>query len=175
MPAGVRLVAWTWIVSGALIVLAGVSTAQLARVMTSMMGEAGLGAGGMPGLEAMAGMGAHGVWWAALQVAVGALAVIAGVYFLKLRPWARNALEALSWLSVLSVVGFGILWHRAWTALTANLQVPGVVIDPAQLQLAGWIIGAVAAIIVVVPLVLMIRYLRGSTVRRAIAGVKGSE
>lgn len=46
----------------------------------------------------------------AAALAVGAAAVVGAAGFLRLRPWGRWALEALTWLALAGALGMGLFW-----------------------------------------------------------------
>jgi hypothetical protein len=52
-----------------------------------------------------------------LQMLVGLVVVFCAVGLLRLRPWARPAIEALCWLGLIFVVCFSILWVFLWTGV----------------------------------------------------------
>ena len=98
-----------------------------------------------------------------VQVLLGILMVGAGVGLFGLRPWARTALEVISWAGLVFSVVFGVyfvvnLLSGLWREGEAILAVFGVVSGVAGTAL--W----------VVLLVVMIRFLRSSNVRSACSG-----
>lgn len=97
----------------------------------------------------------------ALQICLGILAISAGIQFLKLKAWARTALEAMTWLLLLYVVGFGIA--ILFWVFFGNARAP-VVMMIFMLTMLVLVYG--------LPLVLMLVKLRGKRVRSAIAGIQ---
>jgi len=108
---------------------------------------------------------------AMLQVAFGVFVIFAGVQFLKLQAWARTALETVSWLGLLYIVGFGIFWLISWTSMT-TMAGPGNVQGraPAALQVIGTVMGIVVLSVFAVPTIIVIKVLRGKPIREAVSG-----
>ena len=50
-----------------------------------------------------------------LQIVVGIAIAISAYALLRLRPWARPAVEAFCWLGLTFVVCFGAMWVLFWT------------------------------------------------------------
>jgi len=50
-----------------------------------------------------------------LQMVVGLIAAFCAIALLRLRPWARPAIEVFCWLGLTFVVCFSILWSVVWT------------------------------------------------------------
>ena len=98
--------------------------------------------------------------------AVFAAAVIVSAYhFLKLRSWARAAIEATCWLYVIYVVGlacFSFWMHR-------HLSIDSSAIAARQHERQRLIGGAGVGLLLVAGLVWMILLLRGKKVRAAFA------
>ncbi len=88
---------------------------------------------------------------------------IAGIYFLKLRAWARTGLEIVSWSIIIFMVGYGIFaFLIGWLGLIprGNTSPVAVVIVVNMAVLILLING--------IPLGLNIWFLRSKTVREAI-------
>jgi len=99
-----------------------------------------------------------------LLLAMAVSGLVAGVHFLRLKAWARTVLEVLTWLFLVYTTAFIVFWLIGWFAATSGYGPR----DP------GEIIGAVIGVIIAagygVPFIIMLKYLRGDTVRNAIAG-----
>jgi hypothetical protein len=111
----------------------------------------------------------HLIPFAALQSLVGAFAIVAGVKFLRLRAWARLAMEALSWVSFVYILVNGVLVVYLWDAVVADMPPELVLIEPGQLHLMGLIVGLVVTVLQAAPVGVMVKYLRSAPVRQAIA------
>lgn len=169
-PRAVRYIAWAWILTGVINGL-GAAVGWLSAGLLQ-----GLESGGALTPHSAAALGlagapaGHAFWPALGQLALAVLAVAAGIDFLRLRRWARSALEALCWLSIV-YLGIGIVhWWRFWDAFAASGSVGGITVDLAPYRTSGLIIGSACIAALAVPLGVMIRVLRGRTVREALAG-----
>ena len=88
------------------------------------------------------------------QSGLGVAAVAAGINFLKLRPWARQVLEALAWLLIVLLPGSLLL-----LALRAAQ-------DSGDFSLKEPLLLALLAAICAIPLGVMLRCLRSRKVRK---------
>lgn len=163
-PSSVTVIAWSWIVSGVLMVLAAVLTWAAQGAMQQMMGAANTAM--PPGLAPALMLSGNAALSAAVQLILGLVAIVAGAAFLRLAPWARAALEGLSWLALLYVVGFGISWTYTWFTMTAPLRGQGNL--QSDFATLGLVVGAVIIAILAIPIVAMIKSLRGRVVREAL-------
>jgi len=100
---------------------------------------------------------------AVIQMGVAMAGLVAGINFLKLRAWSRNALEILTWVLLLFLVGFGIYWEFGWFSMTSGH-------GPRGFNVMGAVMGVVIIGIYGVPLGIMVKYLRGDKIKNAIAG-----
>ncbi|MGE3373425.1 MAG: hypothetical protein AB7O37_07835 [Vicinamibacteria bacterium] len=89
----------------------------------------------------------------------------ASIGLLRLRPWARGAVEALSWLGLAYVALASVWLARDWDAIARGLQA----LSPAPLQLPSMGAGAAAVNIALhgAPLALAIYFLRKPEIRAA--------
>lgn len=107
---------------------------------------------------------------ALLQVALAIFVLMASIHFLQLRKWARTALEIITWLGLVYVVGFGIFWVVSWIAITSNIPVTeGASGPPPMFDIIGAIMGSIVAAVWAVPLIVVIYFLRGRTIREAVS------
>jgi hypothetical protein len=96
--------------------------------------------------------------------------IIASIQFLMLRRWARTALEVIAWLGLVYVVGFSIfrLIMLITTSLISSMWVSeGGASYPFGIFLAVMI--SVVAICCAVPLIVIIKLLRGKTIRGVVS------
>jgi hypothetical protein len=106
---------------------------------------------------------------AMMQVALAIFIIIASIQFLRLRRWARTALEVIAWLGLVYIVGFGIFWVVSWIGITSNIPVTEGVSGPSPMfNIVGAVMGSVVALVWAVPLVVIIVFLRGKTIRGAL-------
>jgi hypothetical protein len=107
---------------------------------------------------------------ALLQVALAIFVLMASIHFLKLRKWARNAVEIVAWLGLLYVVGFGIFWVVSWITITSNIPVSEAPSGPPPMfNIIGAIMGCVVTVVWAVPLIIIIIFLRGKTIKDAVS------
>lgn len=168
-PTAVTIIGWVFIVSGALALTAAV------------MGLAAWWAVPPPRsarlLQPPPDAPLPIVWVSALldvfgglataQGAAGAVAMIAGAQFLRLRRWTRPVLEALAWLALVFVVGFGLVWVSTWISVTARMPDTGGV--PQRIfTMMGVMMGLGTAVVWGLLLAVIIMLLRSAAVRRAL-------
>lgn len=107
---------------------------------------------------------------ALLQVAFAIFVMIASIQFLKLRRWARNALEIIAWLGLVYVVGFGIFWVVSWINITSHFPVSEIPSEPPPMfNIIGAIMGCVVTAAWTAPLIIIIIFLRGKTIKDALS------
>jgi hypothetical protein len=167
-PASVSVIAWTWIVTGAFMVFSGIMSLLMFAAMPSLTSQLPHSPNMPQGVGLMMGMFRYFGWLVAAQLVLAVVAIVAGYEFLKLRPWARAALEILSWISLIYVVGFGVYWLSAWSTMTGQFPQQDVPFDMATFRTVGLAVAAVVTLAFAVPLGIMIKYLRGKVVREAI-------
>jgi hypothetical protein len=97
-----------------------------------------------------------------LQFGIALLGFVAGINFLKLKAWSRNALEVLTWLLLILIMGFMIFWMYLWITLTSGD--PG----PRGFKIIGGVMGVLVSAFYGAPLGIMLKYLRGSKIKNAI-------
>ncbi|HKB58551.1 MAG TPA: hypothetical protein VKC56_00755 [Gallionellaceae bacterium] len=170
-PAGVKVVAWLYIVSGALslmMVAAGVLFDSALSQLPAMDADIS------PELAQMAAsrarFGAPDVY----ELVFAALALWCGIALLRLKPWARAATEWLTWATLASTVAFGVYYVHLWRAISAELaQNIGAAANLPMLQTVGTVTGIVLTLLFCAPWIAAIRYLRGSAARAALAPPRG--
>ncbi len=98
----------------------------------------------------------------AFQTVFGLVALVAGSQLLKLRAWARNALEWAAWGGVAFMTGDELFNLATWirrSSSTPTVSYYAIGILSALGMLALWI----------APLLFLIRFLRGKVVKNAVA------
>lgn len=170
-PTSVTVIGWIWIVLGILMFLSAGMGLLAFVAQRAMIAD-------MPSPpEELPGM--HGVIWrlfqyfhifAAVQILLAALIIVAGIHFLKLRAWARTCLEVVSWLGLTYVLGFGAFWLFMWVSMSTQI---GEIPEPFPGDAFAWV-GVMMGIVVIttsaVPLIVVIKFLRGATIRNAVRG-----
>jgi hypothetical protein len=105
---------------------------------------------------------------ALLQIAFAVFMLIASIQFMKLRQWAKTAIEVISWIGLVYVVGFGIFWVTSWIAITSNIPVTGRSHDlPSMFNVFGAVMGALVMAVWAVPLIIIIYFLHKQTIKEA--------
>jgi len=169
-PTGIKITAWLWIVAGAFMIFSAVMGGFAYSMMRQMDKP------GIPGGEAPAGFGLMNLMFQnvgavlAVQCVIAVVAIWAGIDLLRLKAWARSAIEALCWLGVLWTVGFGIYWVYMWISMTGQMPSGPAPAGGDTFQVMGVVMGVIGMLMFAIPLGIMIRYLRGREVRGAITG-----
>jgi hypothetical protein len=101
---------------------------------------------------------------AVLAAAVG----ISAYFFLRLRPWARIALQTVSWLVLFYGACFAGLWIAIWRRPVADEAARGVLSLQSRGAL-GLLAGLLAALVLVAGMIVLIRFLRSPRIRAAFA------
>ncbi len=172
-PTAVTVIAWVWIVLGGLSILIAVPSLllfwfvfDLPELQESIPVE-------VPWIVKIMAKGAQ---WLdllyLLQLALGTFAVVSAIHFLRLRRWARTALEILSWGTLVYIMGFGTVWVLGWISMAGHIPAEVQVIDGETFQIIGAIMGPIMALIFALPFGIMVWHLRGDKVRNAVTQIK---
>lgn len=100
--------------------------------------------------------------WAfsAVKLVAGSTIVASAVYFLRLKNWGRSTLEVFTWLGLAAFAVLGLFWvYTGYVFATSGF---GIGLSIAFAGSALVMLGLVA-----VPLVIMVRKLRGDEVKNA--------
>jgi hypothetical protein len=170
-PTSVTVIGWIFIVVSGLMLLSGAMGLVSFSLMKKMSGgEFPPMVEGMPGaFKASAFMFKHFGLIAFLQILFAGFSLFAGIQFLRLRSWARTALEVIAWLGLTYIIGFGIFWIISWVSITSAIPAEGAAAPPAAFNIIGAIMGAVVIAIFAVPAIVIIIFLRKPEVRRAVS------
>ena len=95
------------------------------------------------------------------QIVFASAVLVAAAALLRLRPWARSAIEVLSWLGLCYVALAGVGWVWAWRRMS---------FDVSRLRFLGLSIALGVVVVLSLAFVSMIRALRTEEVRRAFRG-----
>ena len=181
-PAGIGLIAWGWIVTGAIMVIGALPFSQSTgggdgfAVPSSvrMMLDPQMIHWAKAFLQGV--MNRLPVWtqWldggggigALVTGAVGIGALAAGIGLLKLRPWGRYGCLILSWMGIAYGLLLGAAWHELWLALNAELQTRQMTAALDVLEIEMRVVGVVLVVAVIAPLIWMIYYLHTGKIRR---------
>lgn len=103
-----------------------------------------------------------------IEAVFAAAAGVSAYYFLRLRSWARAALEAASWIYLLYFCGIAYLSYRVWRRVTLDLSFAAASRYSPQRLAAG----AGMEVLALAGLVTMIVFLRSRKLRSALAGAR---
>jgi hypothetical protein len=175
-PASVTIIGWIFIGVAGIMIFSGTTGMISFACMKQAEGKNYLPMPeGLPGhLKIMWGIFRYFDSLAIIQILFALFVIIACIYFLKLRAWARAALEGISWLGLLFVAGFGIFWVTSWINATSGMAVAeGATGPPPIYGLIGIVIGVTMMAIWAVPLVVIITFLRSIGMRETFTHGKG--
>lgn len=163
-PAAVTVIGWVWIVYGSMKVI-GNTWALTAWRFGGLRDVVG-GPGFMAGLptRVLQDVFGHLAVGLAVQVVFAGSVVIAASALLRLRSWARSAIEVLCWFSLFYVVTFTLGWIWLWRRVSVGAP------RPASFRFTGLSVAIGAAIVLGLAFVSMIRALRSEQVRRVFRG-----
>jgi hypothetical protein len=156
-PTVVSVIGWFWIIVGGLMALSG-SLVSLGYVISGASAHAP-DSQHMPALFIF--IFRHFVFVAVIQVCFGALAALAGWQLLRLRAWARSALEGLSWIGLVCIVSWAVAFNMALGTMHR-----GEGFD--SFSLFRILVGAFSVVFYGVPLGLIVYFLRSPKVRDAV-------
>ena len=167
-PTGITITAWLWIVMGGLMIFSAV----MGGVTYAMMGNMSLPPSSSTEMPAGFAVMMNFIFQyfgvlLLLQGIVAVVAIWAGVSLLRLKQWARTAIEVLSWIAFLYTVGFGIFWVYMWISMTGQVMAGSAPGNVDSFQVIGAVMGVIVSAVFAVPLWIMIRYLRGVEARTA--------
>lgn len=107
--------------------------------------------------------------FAVIQILVFAYVIFVAVQFMRLKKWARDILEVISWLGILLSIVFGIMISITWDDVIRGISgVQGIPVATAFFDFLGMTIAISSVILHVVPLGIIIWFLRKEKVRRAL-------
>lgn len=168
-PTSVTVIGWIFIVTAILIIFSGVMGFMAFSFIEQMKQE------GMPQIpegmpmpfKAMSVIFKYFGILALLQIVFAVFVLIAGVQFLRLKAWARTALEIVSWLSLFYIIGFGIFWVASWISMTPGLSsVKGA--PPAMFKIIGAGMGIMVMAVFAILISVIIKFLRGAEIKKTV-------
>ena len=164
-PTCVTVIGWAWVIIGGLMCLSAITALFMSLAFNQMVKSQPIVPPEAPaGFGIFALMAEYFPLIATVQLFVAVFGIIAGINFLKLKSWARNALETLTWLLLLFVIGFMVFWLFTLFAMTSASNAPIV------MAVFMAVMGVVVTGVYGVPLGIMLKYLRGEKVRAAMLG-----
>lgn len=99
-----------------------------------------------------------------IQFILGSYMLVSGIYFLKLKSWARTAVEAICWVLFVFLVVFAVYWVFMWIDFSGNV-LESTKIDLSLLKLVGIFIGVFSLAVYGGLLYVIIRLTRSSRIR----------
>lgn len=99
--------------------------------------------------------------WIAAQIIISAFVIVAAIQFIRLRAWARIVLEVVSWLSLAYVIGTGMMGVATLGNVTGKAS-------PSIFGTAVLMMSVGTMVVFAVPLIVVIWYLRGETITKAV-------
>ncbi len=156
-PTCITVIGWVWIILGGLMFLSAIM-GLFSSIMISQMSQSDPEAFKQtPLFFKFFPLIAIG------QMGVAFLGFVSGINFLRLKIWARTVLEVLTWILTLFIFGFMIFWIFNWISMS-----PGGA--PKGFSIMGAVMGVVFTGVYGVPLLIMLKYLRGTKVKKALFG-----
>jgi len=150
-PTCVTVIGWAWIIIGGLMLFGSV----MALIGSSMMTQLAQSDEPAPFfIKIFPSI-------AIIEMGFGILGIVSGIHFLKLKASARSALELLTWLLLILILGFMVFWFFNWLTFPSQNSPPGF-------RIMGIVMGVINTAIFAVPLIIMLKYLRGRKVKDAI-------
>ncbi len=161
-PTSVTVISWFWIIVGIIMVFSALMGA-LAFMWTRQIPDHQLTTS--PSnyqFEYFSFLLRHFLKLAILQIIIASVSITAGINFLRLRSWARTALELLSWLCLILVLSFAFFWILEW-----SMKMLGT---PSQkFSILSLFMNVFFIVFYSIPLIVIIRFLRSKPVRTAVS------
>jgi hypothetical protein len=105
-----------------------------------------------------------------LQTICAIFMLIVGIEFLRLRAWARTAIEILSWLCIVFAVMIVLFFITTWINIVSQMMAfEGNDGSSSALNVLGIGVGIILMVLFVIPLLIIIRALRGKAIRDAVS------
>ncbi len=107
---------------------------------------------------------------AVLQGVMAVMVLAAAVHFMRLRAWARTALEVMTWLFLFCLVAGGVVFVNSWIKMAAGMP-PELTapLSPAVFTLAGAALWGAFILVLLALAVFVLKALRGKEVREAVS------
>lgn len=103
-----------------------------------------------------------------LQIAFALFVIFAALQFLRRRAWARTALESVTWLGLVFAAGFTLLWAASWVSMASTVPAQPGAPSPMFFTIVGVVIAVVVAAVWATPLIVILVFLRGRTIREVV-------
>jgi len=159
--SAVTTIAWIWMFLASFSLVTSLFfLSALGSSNFSFSGQFSGGMGGMPGpFDNLMGLFQYLRPMLIFHTVMAAFVLVVAIAFLKLKPWARVAMLALNYFSLLSMVAFWVGWLGLWW------KTSGEVGAPVAFVLIGGVIALSVMVVFSIPVILMVRALHGQRVR----------
>jgi hypothetical protein len=165
-PTSVTVIGWLFVGFGALALLGGIFGTIMSFLIPFPDEPAAKMIDAPPPFRLMSRLFDYFGFLAAAQVAVAIIMICSGVAFLRLQSWARTAIEAVTWLGLTYNLAFGAFW--IWAVVTMWREVPAEAGEAAMFFPVFIAFGAAMIVAFSIPPIVIIRVVRGHTVRTAV-------
>lgn len=168
-PASIQVIGGLYLAGGILSTLSGLLgyLAAPAQISLTLQSFPDAPSGSNP-LSAFLSFIQHLRLLVGIQTAISTFTLIVAWQFLKLRDWARTALEGLSWFCLLlgmAAEGLWIwYWRRALTRIPSLEELPDL---HSTFLTVGWVLSSLLFLVWILPLVIILVFLRGSKIKQA--------
>lgn len=164
-PTSVTVIGWLSIGLGIITAFSGLFALIVFSTMPPQTPQGPLPSNFPPPFALMFKLFDYFPFFAGGQLAVAAAMIIGGAAFLKCKAWARTLLEVLAWLGLAYLVAFGAFWLYGVASMgPSGPQDPGA---PPLFFPMLFAMGLLVILSFLVPTIVVIKVLRGATVRRA--------
>ena len=164
-PTSVTVIGWMFVIFAILLVLSGCMSfifAELIRKMPEAYQEMPIDINQL--FKSMPFAFSSIMIFSILQIVYGVVILVSGIYFLKLKSWARITLEVISWFGLLATLVSAVLGVLGFTASLKVLSELGFT----QINIVlGIIVYLVITIIFIIPIIVIIKALRGRVLKEA--------
>lgn len=165
-PTAITVIGWLFIGCGALAILSG-AFAVVISIVAPPPAEPPAKTADAPLPFQIVGrifdyMGLLG----AVQIVIAALMIWSGAAFLRLRAWARTVIEAITWLGLLYTLSFGAMWIYLVSTIWREAEAAPDAMNVFFPMFIG--MGAAVILSFAIPLVVILRVVRGRAVREAL-------
>ena len=166
-PRAVTVIGWVWLVAAVLFLLRSLLDLVIWKMLQPAAPSLFAAAERQsPQMSFLRPLFEHLTTVKIIEAVAAAAVVVVASQFLRLRAWARVAVQAVCWLTLGYVVSFAVLWVGIWTHMTA--EPAGSPMSSSYSHRTIGLVGGIAVcLFFAAGLVAMIALLRSSRVRTA--------
>ena len=166
-PRAVTVISWVWLIAGILFLLRSLLDLVIWRMLQPAAPSLFAAVEQQsPQMSFLRPLFKHLATVKIIEAVASAGVICIASQFLRLRAWARVAVQAVCWLTLCYIVSFAILWVGIWTHMTAE-PAGGPMSSSYSHRMIGLVGGLAVCLLFAAGLVTMIALLRGSRVRAA--------